>query len=53
MINYNNSCPDCEKSTVCTWYEKLSKLEGTEKKSSPLNLSVDDCSEFLSVSDEE
>jgi hypothetical protein len=52
MINYQNSCPDCVKTTVCTWYEKLSKLNGTEKKPSPLDLTVNDCEEFLSVDGE-
>jgi hypothetical protein len=42
----------CVKTNVCTWYEKLSKLEGSEKKPVNLDITVDKCEEFLTTEEE-
>lgn len=49
----NNYCPDCEKFTVCSWSEKLYKLEGNDKKPGILSVTVDTCEEFLEVDGQE
>jgi hypothetical protein len=52
MIN-NPFCEKCLKTTVCTWAEKLSKLEGTEKKPCILDITIDACEEFVAETTEE
>ena len=43
----NEFCMVCSKINVCTWYEKLSKLEGSEKKPVHLDITVNGCREYL------
>lgn len=54
MINNinNGSCPNCLKSNVCTWYQQLSKLNSTEKKDVPLEITVKSCEEFLTAEED-
>lgn len=42
MIN-NDFCQYCIKNSICTWYDKLNKLE----KKTLLDLTVDGCQEFV------
>lgn len=46
MIN-NEFCPDCLKNSTCMWYKKLYKLEGTSKEPILLDITVDNCEEYL------
>ena len=43
----NKYCPECVKNGTCMWEDKLSKLNGTEKKPINLNITVDGCDEYL------
>ena len=52
MINVNPYCESCVKVSVCEWNQKLYKLEGTEKKSGVLEITVAGCSQYLSVDGE-
>ena len=49
----NEYCESCVKASVCEWSTKLYKLEGTEKKSGVLNITVDGCDQYLSLNGED
>ena len=47
MINCQDWCSRCLKVHTCSWYEKLSKLRGTNKNPILLDILVEKCEEFV------
>jgi len=50
IIN-NEHCSSCAKITVCEWNKKIEALSGTEKKPILLDLTINECGEFLQVAE--
>ncbi|HEY5588882.1 MAG TPA: hypothetical protein VIK86_08005 [Candidatus Paceibacterota bacterium] len=51
MIN-NEYCNSCLKNSVCIWSEKLGKLEGTDKKPCILDITVNECEEYVGTAED-
>jgi len=45
----NEHCSNCVKIMVCEWNKKIEALVGTEKKPILLDITINDCEEFISV----
>jgi len=52
VIN-NDFCSNCVKIMVCEWNKKIEALSGTEKKPILLDVTINECEEFISIVSEE
>lgn len=52
IIN-NDFCDNCVKVNVCEWNKKIEALRGTEKKPILLDLTINECGEYLSNGNED
>lgn len=49
----NDYCYKCVKIKVCEWNKKIEALSGTEKKPILLNVTINECEEYIPVDKEE